>query len=150
MEGRDSHQLDQKSKGDSIKPHFHLSFSDDTCKFFCCSYFAREFHDLRDAIFVCSNAEGKSSLSEFAKSLSECQPWDTSGGKSGSAFYKTKDDRFILKEMNSYEASVNSFEPFMINYFKYIHDSVALNRPSCIAKILGVYKVWNYRSTPEK
>ena len=34
---------------------------------------------------------------EFIRSLSACMFWLARGGKSGSTFCKTKDDRFILK-----------------------------------------------------
>ncbi len=118
------------------KSHFHLSFSDEACKFFCCSYFACEFQRLRATVF-----DGGDGLDDFVLSLSECQAWENSGGKSGSAFYKTRDDRFILKEMNSYEANASSLEPFLAGYFDYMHRSVESEEASCIAKILGVYKV---------
>ena len=32
-------------------------------------------------------------LNAFAKSLARCEMWHPSGGKSGTTFYKTKDDR---------------------------------------------------------
>ena len=32
-------------------------------------------------------------LNAFAKSLAQCEMWHPSGGKSGTTFYKTKDDR---------------------------------------------------------
>ena len=34
---------------------------------------------------------------EYIRSLSACMYWMARGGKSGSTFCKTKDDRFILK-----------------------------------------------------
>ena len=35
-------------------------------------------------------------LNAFAKSLARCEMWHPSGGKSGTTFYKTKDDRLVL------------------------------------------------------
>ena len=76
------------------------------------------------------------SISRF---YDRCSPWVVSGGKSGSAFFRTCDERFILKQMSKYEA--NSFEPFMVHYFEYVQEAVRTARPSCLAKILGIYKV---------
>ncbi|GFO23856.1 1-phosphatidylinositol-3-phosphate 5-kinase, partial [Plakobranchus ocellatus] len=54
----------------------------------------------------------------FIRSLSRCKPWEAKGGKSGSAFSKTDDDRFILKQMSNME--VDSFEKFGPQYFQYL------------------------------
>ena len=39
------------------------------------------------------NGGGGRRLNAFAKSLARCEMWHPSGGKSGTTFYKTKDDR---------------------------------------------------------
>lgn len=75
----------------------------------------------------------------FIRSLSRCRTWEAKGGKSGSSFRKTFDDRFILKQMSSME--VESFEKFGPQYFQYIYKSEKQQRPSALAKIVGVYRI---------
>ena len=60
------------------------------------------------------------------------------------AFYKTLDDRFILKEMSSIESK--SFHTFVPHYLEYIIDAKESGRPSCLAKIVGVFKI-GYKNT---
>jgi hypothetical protein len=75
----------------------------------------------------------------FASSLATSTKWEARGGKSGSNFSKTEDDRFVLKEMsNKYVAT---FEDFAPNYFEYLNHSLTANQPTLLAKILGVYRV---------
>lgn len=103
----------------------------------------------------------------YLRSLSRCVPWAAHGGKSGSAFCKTKgkdspslshkqswkmsthflfaDDRFILKEVSRLE--VEPFLEFANNYFNYVltcHDS---QQPTLLVKIIGVYRVKFKKST---
>ena len=65
----------------------------------------------------------------YIQSLSRCFTWMARGGKSGSSFCKTQDDRFILKQMSRYE--VQSFAEFAPHYFHYITqahaDKVSIN-----------------------
>nr|XP_040573047.1 1-phosphatidylinositol 3-phosphate 5-kinase fab1-like [Lepeophtheirus salmonis] len=102
-------------------------------QFYCNSYFAWEFEKLRNEVLMNPKA--------YAQSLAECEPWKSSGGKSGLHFYKTKDDRFILKEMSNVE--FNCFQEFAPQYFEYIHNSLnpKEKKPSALAKILGIYKI---------
>merc|ERR1719341_2702827 len=76
--------------------HMVLEFASGTAKFYCCSYFSREFHNLRQIIFP-------DGLANFVSSLEDCRRWEAMGGKSGLLFYKTTDDRFILKQMSRFE-----------------------------------------------
>jgi len=78
------------------------------------------------------------------ESLARCVKWDASGGKSGSAFLKTRggfttfyvdlelfsstfiiDDRFIAKEMS--RAEVQTMETFAPAYFDYMSSAVSAN-----------------------
>ncbi|KAI0035107.1 hypothetical protein K488DRAFT_43997 [Vararia minispora EC-137] len=73
------------------------------------------------------------------ESLARCIKWNASGGKSGSAFLKTQDDRFIAKEMS--RAEVQTMETFAPAYFDYMSSAVSANRPTLLAKIFGCYKI---------
>ena len=55
-------------------------------------------------------------------SISRCRRWDAKGGKSGMSFYKTSDDRFILKQMS--EADLMTFEKFAPSYLGYVTEAV--------------------------
>ena len=45
-------------------------------------------------------------LNAFAKSLARCEMWHPSGGKSGTTFYKTKDDRLVLNPYSFWISTV--------------------------------------------
>jgi 1-phosphatidylinositol-3-phosphate 5-kinase len=76
------------------------------------------------------------------ESLARCFKWDASGGKSGSAFLKTRgeficrlhahslilyveDDRFIAKELSKPE--LQTMETFAPSYFDYMSSAVSAN-----------------------
>ncbi len=82
---------------------------------------------------------GPEATSGFVASLAQCQPWEASGGKSGLSFYKTKDDRFVLKQMSKFE--LQSFQTFANNYFSYVQQAIQTNDPTLLAKIFGVFRV---------
>lgn len=75
----------------------------------------------------------------LARSLCRSVQWEARGGKSGSKFSKTLDDRFVLKEMTSRDIGI--FENFAPNYFDYINKCHQQNHPTLLAKIVGVYGV---------
>ncbi|XP_049318083.1 putative 1-phosphatidylinositol 3-phosphate 5-kinase [Bactrocera dorsalis] len=75
----------------------------------------------------------------LARSLCSSVQWEARGGKSGSRFCKTLDDRFVLKEMT--KGDINIFENFAPNYFEYISKCQQQNQPTLLAKIFGVFKV---------
>ncbi|KAF7337658.1 1-phosphatidylinositol-3-phosphate 5-kinase [Mycena sanguinolenta] len=75
----------------------------------------------------------------MVESLARCVKWDASGGKSGSAFLKTRDDRFIAKELSRPE--LQTMETFAPAYFDYMSSAVSANRPTLLAKIFGCYKL---------
>ncbi|KAI0081129.1 hypothetical protein K474DRAFT_1614205 [Panus rudis PR-1116 ss-1] len=78
------------------------------------------------------------------ESLSRCIKWDTSGGKSGSVFLKTLDDRFIAKGLS--KAELQAMETFAPEYFEYMSSAVLANRPTLLAKIFGCFKI-TFRKT---
>jgi hypothetical protein len=85
-------------------------------KFVCTTYWAVQFHALRQ-IFLKDPTTGNTttqssdqnpivdSLNDVEKSyifsLISSYPWQASGGKSGASFARTSDDRFILKSISS-------------------------------------------------
>ncbi|KAF9567866.1 hypothetical protein CPC08DRAFT_807848 [Agrocybe pediades] len=80
----------------------------------------------------------------MVESLSRCIKWNASGGKSGSAFLKTRDDRFIAKELSRPE--LQTMETFAPAYFDYMSSSIHTNRPTLLAKVFGCYKL-TFRKT---
>ncbi|XP_052896757.1 putative 1-phosphatidylinositol 3-phosphate 5-kinase [Anopheles moucheti] len=75
----------------------------------------------------------------FARSLSKSVRWEARGGKSGSKFSKTVDDRFVLKEMSRTDLTI--FENFAPNYFEYLQRCMKLKHITLLAKIFGVFKI---------
>ena len=65
--------------------------------------------------------------------------WEPRGGKSASFFAKTRDDRFIVKQLSAAER--RSFGEVAPNYFAYLGRAMRERRPTCLAKIMGVYTV---------
>jgi hypothetical protein len=78
----------------------------------------------------------------LVESLTRCVKWNASGGKSGSAFLKTRgqnqryryrthgltilaDDRFIAKEIS--KAELQTMETFAPAYFEYMSSAVTAN-----------------------
>ena len=60
-------------------------------KFSCTVYYAKQFDALRRRCGVEDAA--------FARSMAKCEPWKAQGGKSRSNFWKTSDERFIIKTL---------------------------------------------------
>ncbi|KAK3088070.1 hypothetical protein FSP39_014286 [Pinctada imbricata] len=121
-----------KSGKPSTIPHIELQFSDQSSRFYCKVYFAEQFRQLRKLIFPAGEEM-------YIRSLSRCKIWEAKGGKSGSAFCKTDDSRFILKQMSGVEVDI--FEKFGPEYFKYVSNCYLEQRPTALAKIVGVYKI---------
>ena len=61
------------------------------------------------------------------------------GGKSGLLFYKTTDDRFVLKQMSRTETE--SFPEFAPHYFQHLGACVERGEKTLLAKIVGVFKI---------
>ena len=75
----------------------------------------------------------------YIRSIAHCIPWNATGGKSGSTFCKTVDDRFVVKQMSKFE--IQSFLDFAPKYFDYVKGAQQSNKPTVLAKILGVYRI---------
>ena len=100
------------------------------------AYYPLQFDALRKATLE-DGDEG------YAASLASVAKWDggAKGGKSGSSFGKTRDDRFIVKQLSRVE--LNAFlDDFGPAYFKHARESLdRSNGSTCLARILGAYQV---------
>lgn len=133
------HTETQEDPSPSSKPnksqpsqHIEVQFADSNSNFYCRCYFVEQFANLRILVLP-AGEEG------YVRSLARCVQWAARGGKSGSSFCKTKDDRFILKEMSKLEMQL--FLDFAPHYFSYISRCLSLGQPTLLGKIVGVYRV---------
>ncbi|CAH8512909.1 unnamed protein product [Schistosoma haematobium] len=126
-----------KSNG-SRSRHIKIQFSDSSTTFFCCVYYASEFFRLRQLIMPNGDLS-------FIHSLSRCYQWDARGGKSGSLFMKTRDERFVIKELSSIE--MKTFHEISQDYFDYVITAALEQRLCVLSRILGIFHVGFKNST---
>ncbi|RCH93876.1 hypothetical protein CU097_013063 [Rhizopus azygosporus] len=117
-------------KGHNGSLHIQHKFVHNDVEFTCIVYYANEFEMLRRQCGV---------HQIMIESLCRCQSWVASGGKSKSRFYKTQDDRFVVKEMmNVWNVSEkDAFLNFAPKYFNHMKKS----RQSALAKIFGFFTI---------
>ncbi|KAL5963240.1 1-phosphatidylinositol 3-phosphate 5-kinase [Taenia solium] len=113
-------------------PHIKIQFADATTTFLCRIYYAEEFHQLRQLVLP----QGEMA---FIRSLSRCRNWDAQGGKSGSCFMKTYDERFVVKEVSSIE--MKTFHDVKKQYFDYLISAASVQRLSLLARIFGIFHI---------
>jgi 1-phosphatidylinositol-3-phosphate 5-kinase len=89
--------------------HIRYQFWDKTARLSCKIFFAEQFSALRQNCGV---------EDMFVKSLARCIKWDATGGKSGSIFMKTRDDRFVIKQLSRME--MDALYKFAPAYFEYM------------------------------
>lgn len=94
------------------------------------AYYPLQFEVLRELFF------GKSQSYIF--SISHVAQWDASGGKSGASFFRTLDDRFIIKHISSKE--MQSFLGCLPAYFCYMASVFFDGRASLLSKTFGLYQ----------
>ncbi|KAF9254634.1 hypothetical protein L218DRAFT_1082241 [Marasmius fiardii PR-910] len=101
-------------------------------KFSCTVYYAKQFDILRKRCGVDDI---------FLKSLSKSQNWSAEGGKSKSNFWKTADERFIIKTLiNAWNvADLQVLLELAPSYFRYL-DSTAC-KATVLAKLVGFYTI---------
>ncbi|KAJ3975919.1 hypothetical protein EV361DRAFT_791395 [Lentinula raphanica] len=101
-------------------------------KFSCMVYYAKQFDNLRKRCGI---------ESVFLESLSRSANWSAEGGKSKSNFWKTTDDRFIIKTLvNAWNvADLQVLIDLGPSYFRYMESTT--NRPTILAKLLGFYTI---------
>lgn len=115
-------------------PHVKHNLVHGATKISCVSWFAEDFAALRGRWGV---------EHDFAQSLSRCQPWNTTGGKSKSAFFKTQDERFIAKQLLTVWSvdEKEAFLEFAPAYIRYMMNAVVNDCPTLLVKIAGVYSI---------
>ncbi|CAG8604045.1 8057_t:CDS:10 [Dentiscutata erythropus] len=98
----------------------------------CTVYFAEQFDCLRRRCGI---------EDIYVDSLSRCTSWKVTGGKSASTFFKTQDDRLVIKQMvNSWKISEReALLQFSPKYLEYMNQSS--DKPSVLAKIFGFYSI---------
>ncbi|CAK5273015.1 unnamed protein product [Mycena citricolor] len=101
-------------------------------KFSCTVYYAKQFDSLRKRCGI---------EDAFVKSLSRSANWAAEGGKSKSNFWKTSDDRFIIKTLvNAWNvADLQVLIELAPSYFKYM-DATA-SKATVLAKLIGFYTI---------
>lgn len=75
--------VDEDKKAIKQQNYIEVQFNDATTNFFCRIYFAAQFAALRESVLPCGE-DG------YTRSLSRSVQWAARGGKSGSAFCKTR------------------------------------------------------------
>ncbi|KAI6047997.1 hypothetical protein EDC04DRAFT_2620899 [Pisolithus marmoratus] len=117
-------------KSTSSKMSWVISFESGGLTISCTILYPEQFDALRK-MYDCDKS--------IIESLARCVKWNANGGKSGSAFLKTRDDRFIAKELSRTELA--TMETFAPAYFDYMASAFAADRPTLLAKVFGCYKL---------
>lgn len=101
-------------------------------KFSCTVYYAKQFDLLRKRCGI---------EAAYLKSIEKSANWSAEGGKSRSNFWKTADDRFIIKTLvDAWNvADLQVLIELGPSYFKYM-ESTSMN-PTVLAKLLGFYTI---------
>ncbi|EJD38332.1 hypothetical protein AURDEDRAFT_116536 [Auricularia subglabra TFB-10046 SS5] len=125
--------LGQAMEIDDSQPHIKYEFAlGNRLRFSCTVYYARQFDELRRR---CGIGE------DMMQSLARSTGWAAAGGKSKANFWKTADDRFVIKSLvNAWNVAdlqvLNETAPAYFAYF----DSAA-SKASVLTKLLGYYTV---------
>lgn len=125
-------EIDQELENTMLKKGFHLQYQleEGYSNILCKIFFTQQFDALREKCGVNGN---------YIESLARCVKWDSTGGKSGSTFLKTLDQRFIIKELS--KAELEAFVHFAPAYFEYFSQVLFHDLPSVLVKIFGFYQI---------
>jgi hypothetical protein len=137
------------------KSHIKHTFRDfdekgqQTCKFICTTYWATQFHSVRQAFLTSSSSSKEQatitppSIQDIEKcyiqSLSLAHAWNASGGKSGASFARTSDDRFVIKCISRTELQMCL--DCVPAYFEYLSKAFFHGLPTVLCKNVGVYPI---------
>ena len=72
---------------------------------------------------------------DFVASIMRCSKWEAKGGKSGASFYKSHDQKYVVKHIGVKEVKTIVEKGDL--YVEYMMG----DRPSCLAKIFGVFQI---------
>lgn len=92
---------DDEKKAIKQQNYIEVQFNDATTNFFCRIYFAAQFAALRESVLPCGE-DG------FTRCLSRSIQWAARGGKSGSAFCKTRGTTVVIASILSQIMNVQS------------------------------------------
>lgn len=124
-------QVQPKQVGESDKYLVHSMFYN-KAEFSIKIYFPSHFMALRK--LYCGSYEDQN------RSMYKSSYWsDNTGGKSKSDFYKSINEKYVLKVISNNE--IRMFNEFGLSYFEYMCRSFTQKCPTSIAKILGAYKI---------
>eukprot|EP00510_Aplanochytrium_minuta_P000446 CAMPEP_0184008540 /NCGR_PEP_ID=MMETSP0954-20121128/2038_1 /TAXON_ID=627963 /ORGANISM="Aplanochytrium sp, Strain PBS07" /LENGTH=989 /DNA_ID=CAMNT_0026287677 /DNA_START=524 /DNA_END=3493 /DNA_ORIENTATION=+ len=101
-------------------------------------HYPLQFHALRNLYFS-SEQIGFSPCDRFLQSMSQCSRWNPSGGKTNALFFKTDDDRFLMKTITIEELEM--FHALSNNYFMHMKESLIGGMKSVLMKILGIFTI---------
>lgn len=150
-------QKQHQAPSSDLLQHIDVQYSDPFAKFYCCIYFAEQFRRLRALVLADGDTSNRATIRRllphscaelvstfspedlYLHSLANCIPWNAIGGKSGSTFSKTQNQRFILKEISKGE--LNHFITFACDYIAYCERALLEKNPSAFVKIIGVYQI---------
>jgi hypothetical protein len=96
------------------------------------SFFPQKFAALRE--LVCGGGNPG-----FIESIAQAYTWSASGGKSRAGFFKTLDDRYVIKRVSKIEKA--GFLEFGPAYFEHLAMVFFHGLPSALVKIVGVFRV---------
>jgi hypothetical protein len=142
------------------KSHIKHTFRDfdekgqQLCKFVCTTFWSVQFNAVRQA-FMSPQISSKESSggdgaqgstkspvvieTSYIRSLATSFAWAASGGKSGAAFSRTTDDRFVIKCISRTELQM--FLDCAPAYFEYLNKAFFHGLPTVLCKIVGVYQI---------
>lgn len=72
----------------------------------------------------------------------QSKKYNTTAGKAGAAFFKSHDDKYIIKDIKPGE--MQHFIEMGKEYFEYMNKSFNFKYLSCLGKILGAFKITVY------
>ncbi|RHY40841.1 hypothetical protein DYB30_004286 [Aphanomyces astaci] len=114
-----------------------LKFAASDVDFMCQVHYALQFEALRTLFY--------GDTVDFIKSLATSEHWSAKGGKSGATFFRTADDRFVIKYISQVE--LQSFLASAVSYFAYIAKVHFDGVDSVLSKLVGVFTVTTKRWT---
>jgi hypothetical protein len=146
------------------KSHIKHTFRDfdekgqQLCKFVCTTFWSVQFNAVRQAFMNpqissketpggdgaqgSTKSPGSNRLDiekSYIRSLAASFAWAASGGKSGAAFSRTTDDRFVIKCISRTELQM--FLDCAPAYFEYLNKAFFHGLPTVLCKIVGVYQI---------
>ncbi|KAG9412391.1 hypothetical protein AC1031_015313 [Aphanomyces cochlioides] len=130
----DAEKLLKSAVDTTLKLKFAVSESE---SFSCQIHYAVQFETLRSLFY--------GDEVDFIKSLASSLQWSAKGGKSGASFFRTQDERFVIKYISQIE--LQSFLASAVSYFDYISKVHFDGAESVLSKLVGVFTVTTSRWT---